>query len=173
LIQGKTAKERIAFLGYIEEKYDNNPEIRNRFCAEALKDPDPTERGYAAYSIRGTYYTARLIDVMVTDPDPAVRASAADGLNHWLTDNGVDTCQDSTIVERHLDQLLKGLDDKSTVDSTVRILGWNYSGEKPLVCCMQQFNRRAAIAALTKVNVSPAGPPGVATPALENDAKCP
>lgn len=142
-VLGRTPGDRIAFLDYIQDAYDGDLSTRNKYYAVALDDADSDVREHAAYGLRGSEYTARLIDVMTTDPYSSVRQSASDGLQHWLTDNGQATCQDSSILEAHFDQLLKGLRDRSTAQNTLEILS-AYSD-----CCMSSAHRTAILQILT------------------------
>jgi hypothetical protein len=179
VIKGQTAEDRLAFLRQAEQSAEqsNDLDYLNRLFAEALGDPSPQVRSYAAYGLRDSKYVAILITTMTIDPDRGVRQLASDGLDHWLTDNGVETCQDSATVEKNLNQLLKGLDDFYTVQNTVEILGARYSGGEPLVCCMSDASRNAATSALQGLKTKPLMHRGWASgfvdQALKNDSNCP
>jgi len=140
----EAADKRLAFL----KNLPGNDEYRDKYFSVALNDQSPDVREFAAHELKGTLtpYVACLIEVMATDPDTNVRIAASDPLTHWLTDGGVETCQDAAIVEGHLDQLLEVLkytsvEDQPLVTNTLDILVMRYSGDLPLLCCMVLYER--------------------------------
>lgn len=181
-IQGATPDERIAFLVAVEKQAEEQGDIeyRNKYFSKALYDSSLEVREFAAYGLRGSRYVEQMIHVLTTDSDPKVRSTAADGLDHWLTDNGAETCGDSKILEANLIQMLKGLNDIATYQSSAEILGARFAGESPLPCCMSKENRELVISTLIeargrtpKMTIPRSWGSGVIFEALENISKCP
>jgi uncharacterized protein len=91
-----------------------------------------------------------LITVLVGGASLDARLSASFRLHHWLTDNGVETCQDSKVVERRLTDVLRSLDDsdRDIAANTLDLLGYGWTGATPIACCMSGPHKAAVIAAL-------------------------
>jgi len=119
---------------------------------------------------------AQLLHVLAKNLDPEVRLDASLRLSRQLTDNGVDTCQDSTVVESHLSDIFESLDDpnRDVAQNTVDILGFEWSGEKVIACCMSDADRKKVVAALEtfKSRHSDEGINPRVDTAIDRDLKC-
>jgi hypothetical protein len=151
-IPGDTSEARMAFLRALPEDSNKARSQADEYFLAALRDPAYEVRSYAAYSLRGNQYIDTLVRVVGDDPDPRVRNSAAQGLGHWLTDNGTDTCNGAPEVVPHVDSLIKAMGDIATFQPVVDILGFRYSGDLPLPCCMPYAEQQRILTALADVN---------------------
>ena len=98
-VLGKTPQDRIAYLRFLMDHYDNDNDSRNRYWLPGLSDIDPDVRAFVAYSLRGPSYTGLLIDLLVTEPDVDVRMSIALSIGCELTCNGAEPCSEAGTVE--------------------------------------------------------------------------
>jgi HEAT repeat protein len=170
--KGQTAAAKIDFLRALdrESQQTHDRSIRDRHYLDALSDSSPDVRKFAAYGLRGDQYLPALINVLVSDKDPAVRLSAALSMTHWTTDNGVETCTGLEPISANLDKLLVALQDAATARYVAEILGGRHSGEKPLPCCMPPKERQRILAILQQIDM-PRGS-SIASQALRNIGQC-
>jgi hypothetical protein len=140
----------------------------------AVRAPDPgIPECPEAGTLRPTC-VVKLISALAQSPNAAVRWSASDRLQHWLTDNGQDTCQSSDVVENHLLDVLKSLKDpnRGIVQNTLDILGRRFSGDKTLPCCMSVPHRNVVTAALKDFKTNHPGYGSRPDEAISNDSEC-
>jgi len=135
-IPGETSEARLTFLGKLPDDTPAAHAARMRYMRTAVEDPSPKVRAIAAFYLRGNGDIVTLIHLMAHDPDPGVRHAAGRSLDHWLTDNGTETCNGAEQVAPYIEELLHAAKDRSTAASVVGIFGYNYSGELSLTCCM-------------------------------------
>jgi hypothetical protein len=150
--EGASPTARLEFLKKLDDEGSGIPRtLRERYLLGALEDSSAEVRQHAAYFLRGNAYVPTLIRIATSDVNLKVRQTAAIALNHWITDNGQETCTAVDEVSRNLDQFLRGLEDDATAQYIVEILGRRYSGEKPLPCCMSEGAKTRIVAALNNL----------------------